>query len=196
MTPETEPLDEAELIARCRRNDQQAFELLVERYAGRILNLAHRMVGDAMQAEDLMQDTFLSAWRNLPQFRAEARFSTWLYRIATNKCTDWLRSHRKRDEIRDGEENGPDLNNLVVDPTNPEQELSRKQVAQSLEQALQALPVLYREPFVLKHVEGLSYEEISEILNAGPDALKMRVYKARVRLRAQLARRGEAGEQP
>jgi len=104
MTPETEPLDEAELIARCRRNDQQAFELLVERYAGRILNLAHRMVGDAMQAEDLMQDTFLSAWRNLPQFRAEARFSTWLYRIATNKCTDWLRSHRKRDEIRDGQE--------------------------------------------------------------------------------------------
>ena len=196
MTPETEPLDEAELIARCRRNDQQAFELLVERYAGRILNLAHRMVGDAMQAEDLMQDTFLSAWRNLPQFRAEARFSTWLYRIATNKCTDWLRSHRKRDEIRDGEEDGPDLNNLVVDPTNPEQELSRKQVAQSLEQALQDLPVLYREPFVLKHVEGLSYEEISEILNAGPDALKMRVYKARVRLRAQLARRGEAGEQP
>jgi len=196
MTPETEPLDEAELIARCRRNDQQAFELLVERYAGRILNLAHRMVGDAMQAEDLMQDTFLSAWRNLPQFRAEARFSTWLYRIATNKCTDWLRSHRKREEIRDGEEDGPDLNNLVVDPTNPEQELSRKQVAQSLEQALQDLPVLYREPFVLKHVEGLSYEEISEILHAGPDALKMRVYKARVRLRAQLARRGEAGEQP
>ena len=196
MTPETEPLDEAELIARCRRNDQQAFELLVERYAGRILNLAHRMVGDAMQAEDLMQDTFLSAWRNLPQFRAEARFSTWLYRIATNKCKDWLRSHRKRDEIRDGEEDGPDLNNLIVDPTNPEQELSRKQVAQSLEQALQDLPVLYREPFVLKHVEGLSYEEISEILNAGPDALKMRVYKARVRLRAQLARRGEAGEQP
>jgi len=80
MTSETEPLDEAELIARCRRNDQQAFELLVERYAVRILNLAHRMVGDAMQAEDLMQDTFLSAWRNLPQFRAEARFSTWLYR--------------------------------------------------------------------------------------------------------------------
>jgi len=70
--------------------------------------------------------------------------------------------------------------------------LSRKQVAQSLEQALQDLPVLYREPFVLKHVEGLSYEEISEILDAGPDALKMRVYKARVRLRAQLARRGEA----
>src|SRR5207253_10344521 len=64
MTSETEPLDEAELIARCRRNDQQAFELLVERYAVRILNLAHRMVGDAMQAEDLMQDTFLSAWRN------------------------------------------------------------------------------------------------------------------------------------
>ena len=170
MTSETEPLDEGELIARCRQNDQQAFELLVERYAVRILNLAHRMVGDAMQAEDLMQDTFLSAWRNLPQFRAEARFSTWLYRIATNKCTDWLRSHRKRDEIRDGEEGGPDLNNLVVDPTNPEQELSRKQVAQSLEQALQDLPVLYREPFVLKHVEGLSYEEISEILHAGPDA--------------------------
>src|SRR5207247_9023488 len=120
MTAETEPLDEGELIARCRQNDQQAFELLVERYAVRILNLAHRMVGAAMQAEDLMQDTFLSAWRNLPQFRAEARFCTWLYRIATNKCSDWLRSHRNPDEVRDGEEDAPDLNKLVVEPPRPE----------------------------------------------------------------------------
>ena len=187
MTPEPEPVDEKELIARCRRNDHQAFERLVERYARRILNLAHRMVGDAMQAEDLMQDTFLSAWRNLPQFRAEARFSTWLYRIAVNKCTDWLRSHHKQDEKGEAEEDGLDLSNLAVDPTTPEQELSSKQTAQSLEHALQELPVLYREAFVLKHVEGLSYEEMSEILHAGPDALKMRVYKARVQLRTKLA---------
>src|SRR6266487_6473589 len=122
MTANTEPLDEAELIARCRQNDQRAFELLVERYAVRILNLAHRMVGDAMQAEDLMQDTFLAAWRNLPQFRAEASFSTWLYRIAVNKCKDWLRSHRKQEERSETGEEGPDMNELAVDPTTPERE--------------------------------------------------------------------------
>ena len=179
--------DEAELIARCLQNDREAFGVLVERYAEPILNMAYRMVGDHMEAKDLTQETFLSAWKGLPQFRAKSRFSTWLYRIAVNKCKDSLRARRASDEKME-----PDRDDLVtveyaVDYGTPELELSRKEMEAHLEQALQAIPLLYREAFILKHVEGLSYEEMSEVLGVAGDTLKMRVYKARLALRRMLS---------
>lgn len=179
--------DEAELIARCLHNDREAFGVLVERYAEPIINLAYRMVGDHMDAKDLAQETFLSAWKGLPQFRANARFSTWLYRIAVNKCTDYLRARRRTDMPVDAEGESLDLAELAINYGTPERDLSQKEMGIHLEQALQAIPVLYREAFILKHVEGLSYEEMSEILGVRSDTLKMRVYKARVALRRQLA---------
>lgn len=162
--------------------------MLVERYAEPILNMAYRMMGDRMEAEDLTQETFLAAWKGLPQFRAEARFSTWLYRIAVNKCNDCLRARRRPDEQRDADGEVLDMAELAVEYVTPERELSQKEMAAHLEQALQSLPVYYREAFILKHVEGLSYEEMSEIVGVAGDTLKMRVYKARVELRRQLAK--------
>lgn len=162
--------------------------MLVERYAEPILNVTYRMVVDRMEAEDLMQETFLSAWKAFPTFRAEARFSTWLYRIAMNKCKDWLRARRQPDGKADPDGGELDIAELAVDEGTPERELSRKEMAAHLEQALQSLPVYYREAFILKHIEGLSYEEMSEIVGVAGDTLKMRVYKARVELRRQLAK--------
>jgi RNA polymerase sigma-70 factor, ECF subfamily len=188
MTPDRGFPDEAELVARCKRNDRDAFSALVERYTEPILNVAYRMVGDRMEAEDLTQETFLSAWKALPGFRADSRFSTWLYRIAVNKCKDALRSRRQPDEISDGEGGSLDIAELVADETTPEREFSRKEMALHLEQALLALPVYYREAFILKHVEGLSYEEMSGIVGVAGDTLKMRVYKARAELRRKLAK--------
>lgn len=179
--------DEAALIARCLHNDREAFGILVERYAEPILNLAYRMVGDYVDAKDLAQETFLSAWKGLPQFRANARFSTWLYRIAVNKCTDCLRARRQPEVPADAEGESLDMAELAVDYGTPERELSQKEMGLHLEKALQAIPVLYREAFILKHVEGLSYEEMSEILGVRGDTLKMRVYKARIALRRKLA---------
>jgi RNA polymerase sigma-70 factor (ECF subfamily) len=187
MTRDRDFPDEAEIIARCLRNDREAFGVLVERYSEPILNLAYRMVGDQMEAKDLAQETFLSAWKALPQFRSSARFSTWLYRIAANKCKDRLRARRPSEASEDALGANLDMAELAVDYGTPERELSQKEMGLHLEKALQAIPVLYREAFILKHVEGLSYEEMSEILGVRGETLKMRVYKARVELRRKLA---------
>jgi RNA polymerase sigma-70 factor (ECF subfamily) len=178
--------DEAELVARSRQQDAEAFGLLIQRHAAAILNLAARMVGDRAEAEDIVQETFLLAFKALPTFRSHARFSTWLYRIAVNKCKDWLRSRRPVVSPGDSDEDEAPTPEGIEEQT-PERALSQRQVAEQLERAIQRLPPLYREAFVLKHVEGLSYEEMEDILGVNGDTLKMRVYKGRVQLCRELA---------
>lgn len=177
--------DDAELVARSLKQDHEAFGQLIDRHATAIVNLAYRMVGNRAEAEDLAQETFLSAFKALSTFRADAKFSTWLYRIASNKCKDWLRVKRPGQGLQDveGEES---LDAHVAEDRTPEQLLSQQQVAQELEQAIQRLPPLYREAFVLKHIEGLSYEEMQDILGVNGDTLKMRVYKGRLQLSREL----------
>ena len=180
-----EPSD-AQLVARSLAQDQAAFGQLIDRHASAIVNLSYRMVGNRAEAEDLAQETFLAAYKALSTFRADSKFSTWLYRIATNKCKDWLRVKRPGQGQYDLDAD-ESLDLYVREDRTPEVLLSRKQVAQELEQAIQRLPPLYREAFVLKHVEGLSYEEMEDILGVSGDTLKMRVYKGRVQLSRELA---------
>lgn len=176
--------DEARLIARSQQQDHEAFGRLVDRYAGVIVNLAYRMVGNRADAEDLAQDAFLAAFKALPMFRADSKFSTWLYRIAANKCKDWLRAkHVDPVDLDDHEA----VVAQVIETHTPERLLSQQQVAQHLDGAIQRLPPLYREAFVLKHVEGLSYEDMQELLGVNADTLKMRVYKGRVQLSRELS---------
>lgn len=186
MTFERDAPDEQALIARSLQHDREAFGLLVERYAEPVLNLIRRITGDQDDAEDLAQETFLAAFRALPSFRGDARLLTWLHRIAVNKCHDWFRSRRPLEPWHEPEDSGggPEP---AADTNTPERALAQKEVADLLEGALQALPAVYREAFVLKHVEGLSYEEMSKILDASQGALKMRVYKARAQVRMKLA---------
>lgn len=183
--------DEAKLVARSLKQDQDAFGQLVERYATVIVNLAYRMVGDRTEAEDLAQETFVAAFRALPTFRAESKFSTWLYRIAANKCKDWLRVRRPGQGQQDVDVEDVQDDRVMEDRT-PERLLSQQQVAEQLDHAIQRLPPLYREAFVLKHVEGLSYEEMQDILGVSGDTLKMRVYKGRLQLSRDLAELNEA----
>lgn len=180
-----EPSD-AQLVARSLAQDQAAFGQLIGRHASTIVNLSYRMVGNRAEAEDLAQETFLSAYKALSTFRADSKFSTWLYRIATNKCKDWLRVKRPGQGQYDLDAD-ESLDLYVSEDRTPEVLLSRQQVAQELEQVIQRLPPLYREAFVLKHVEGLSYEEMEDILGVSGDTLKMRVYKGRVQLSRELA---------
>ncbi|MBY0248682.1 MAG: sigma-70 family RNA polymerase sigma factor [Nitrospiraceae bacterium] len=180
-----EPSD-AQLVARSLAQDQAAFGQLIDRHASAIVNLSYRMVGNRAEAEDLAQETFLAAYKALSTFRADSKFSTWLYRIATNKCKDWLRVKRPGQGQYDLDAD-ESLDLYVREDRTPEVLLSRQQVAQELEQAIQRLPPLYREAFVLKHVEGLSYEEMEDILGVSGDTLKMRVYKGRVQLSRELA---------
>ena len=178
--------DDAQLVARSLKQDQEAFGQLIDRHAATIVNLAYRMVGNRAEAEDLAQETFLSAFKSLATFRADAKFSTWLYRIATNKCKDWLRVKRPGGQLHDVDVDEA-LDTHVAEDRTPERLLSQQQVALELEQAIQRLPPLYREAFVLKHVEGLSYEEMQAILGVNGDTLKMRVHKGRLQLSRELA---------
>ncbi len=180
-----EPKD-ARLVARSLKQDHEAFGQLIDRHATAIVNLAYRMVGNRAEAEDLAQEAFLTAFKALSTFRADSKFSTWLYRIAANKCKDWLRAKRPGQGPYDLDAQEV-LDSHVAEHRTPEVLLSQQQVAQELEQAIQRLPPLYREAFVLKHVEGLSYEEMEEILGVNGDTLKMRVYKGRLQLSRELA---------
>ena len=178
-------LDDGQLVVRSLKQDHEAFGQLIDRHASAIVNLAYRMVGNRAEAEDLAQEAFLTAFKALPMFRADSKFSTWLYRIAANKCKDWLRAKRPGQGPYDVDADEV-LDLYVAEERTPEQLLSQQQVGQELEQAIQRLPPLYREAFVLKHVEGLSYEEMEEILGVSGDTLKMRVYKGRLQLSRDL----------
>jgi RNA polymerase sigma-70 factor (ECF subfamily) len=178
--------DDAQLVARSLAQEHEAFGQLIDRHTSAIVSLAYRMVGSLAEAEDLAQETFLTAYKALATFRADSKFSTWLYRIAANKCKDWLRVKRPGQGQYDLDAD-ESLDLYVAEERTPEVLLSQQQVAQELEQAIQRLPPLYREAFVLKHVEGLSYEEMEEILGVSGDTLKMRVYKGRVQLSRELA---------
>jgi len=177
---------DAQLVARSLKQDHEAFEQLIDRHAAKIVNLAYRMVGNRVEAEDLAQEAFLTAFKALSTFRADSKFSTWLYRIATNKCKDWLRVKRPGMGQQDVDIDET-LDIHIAEEQTPERLLSQQQVAQALEQAIQRLPLLYREAFVLKHIEGMSYEEMEAILGVNSDTLKMRVYKGRLQLSRDLA---------
>jgi RNA polymerase sigma-70 factor (ECF subfamily) len=178
--------DDFALVRASQRGDRDAFGVLVSRHAPSILSLTARMLG-AADAEDVAQETFVAAYKALPRFKFDSKFSTWLYRIAVNRCTDSLRSRRLEPLPLDvdGAEH-----NMV--PTGANQEtplwaLEQSELAWELDKGIQALPHVYRESFVLRHVEGLGYDEMSEILGVHRDTLKMRVYKARTLLCQSLA---------
>lgn len=178
--------DEAALVQAAQRGDREAFGALVSRHAAAVLSVTTRMLGPA-DAEDIAQDTFVTAHRALANFKRESKFSTWLYRIAVNKCTDSLRARRPGMVSLDaaGTDEGAALE--MADDETPHWELEQVELASALDRGIQALPPIYRESFVLRHVEGLDYDEMAAILGVRRDTLKMRVYKARTLLCESLA---------
>jgi RNA polymerase sigma-70 factor (ECF subfamily) len=167
--------DDAALVQAAQRGDQAAFGVLVARHAASILGLTTRMLG-ADDAEDAAQDAFVAAFTALAAFKHESKFSTWLYRIAVNKCHDRLRARRAFDVSLDEEH---DDGWEPPDDETPHWELEQSEMADAIERGISDLPPLYRESFVLRHVEGLDYDEMSAIRDAPRDTVKMRVYKAR-----------------
>jgi RNA polymerase sigma-70 factor (ECF subfamily) len=177
---------ERALVRAAQRGDREAFGALVSRHAPSILSLTTRMLGAVAEAEDVAQDTFVAAWESLTRFQSDSKFSTWLYRIAVNKCTDVLRARRPHVSL----DEPPDAEGLRWEPADEETpltELEQAELAWELDRSIQALPHLYRESFVLRHIEGLGYDEMSAILGVHRDTLKMRVYKARTILSRSLA---------
>ena len=179
--------EDAALVRASQRGNREAFSMLIARHAPSILRMTTRMLGPAGDAEDVAQETFIAAYNALARFQFGAKFSTWLYRIAINKCHDSLRGRRTDTVSLDAVGDESDAAREIAGQETPQLEWERVELAAALDQGIRALPPLYRESFVLRHVEGLGYDEMSAILGVHRDTLKMRVYKARTLLCRSLA---------
>jgi RNA polymerase sigma-70 factor (ECF subfamily) len=171
---------DAALADRCRRGELDAFEELYRQHATRLYNLAFRMLGNAADAEDAVQDTFLLAHRRLDSFRGEAALGTWLYRLAVNQCLDRLRSRAGREAQATDSLDEPER--TWQPAARPERPLERL----DLKRAIARLPDGSRTVFVLHDVEGLEHREIGKMLGISEGTSKSQLHKARLRLREML----------
>ncbi len=172
------------LVDRCRRGDLGAFEELYRIHAGRLFSVACRMVGNPADAEDLLQEIFLSAHRKLESFRGESALGTWLYRLATNHCLDYLRSRAARtNQLTDALDDEPGWYEAGSRGLG-EQTVTKM----DLERSLARLPEGCRAAFVLHDIEGLEHREVAEVLGIAEGTSKSQVHKARLRLRALLTK--------
>jgi RNA polymerase sigma-70 factor (ECF subfamily) len=160
--------------------DRDSYRIVVRRYQDLLFRQALRMTGESDVAADLVQASFVKAYTNISLCRDHERFGAWLFRILTNACKDHLKSRRRKDVSLD------DDTILPAAPSNPLADLERSEARNQLQNALAKLPDSLREAFVLKHVEGLAYEEIAEMMKTSVPALKMRVHRARELLKQML----------
>jgi len=174
------------LVARVQAGDRGAFDLLVSKYHRKVLRLISRLVRDPAEVEDIAQETFIKAYRALPQFRAESAFYTWLYRIAVNTAKNYLSASNRRpipmsDLMRaDDEDDSPSaIFEPSVDVHTPDSVLLSREIAKTVEQAMEALPADLRTAVTLREIEGLSYEEIAAAMNCPIGTVRSRIFRAR-----------------
>jgi RNA polymerase sigma-70 factor, ECF subfamily len=177
---------DALLVERAKRGEVSAFEMLVIKYQRRIERLIGRMVRDTDLVQDIAQETFIRAYRALPQFRGESAFYTWLYRIAVNTAKKAL-VEKKRDPLvfegalvsTDEGEEPSRVENELSDGETPETVLAGRQVAATVNAAIDALSDDLRQAIVLREIEGLSYEEIADVMNCPIGTVRSRIFRAR-----------------
>lgn len=196
------PDADAPLVERVKAGDQHAFEMLVVKYQRRIERLIGRMVRDVDLVPDIAQETFIRAYRALPQFRGESQFYTWLYRIAVNAAKKAL-LELKRDPLvtesarasRDEDDDGASrVENELSDSETPEGVLASRQIASAVNFAIEALSDDLRQAITLREIEGLSYEEIAELMNCPIGTVRSRIFRAREAIAARLKPLLETGD--
>ena len=181
--------EEQVLVMRAQWGEQDAFRVLVERYQNLVYTLALRMTDNADDASDVAQEAFLKAWKGLPRFRMDAKFSSWLYRLTVNAATDLLRRRQKRQEelSLEGEE-------LAIDPVDPapspHQQVEQKLRREILFRCVSQLSENHRRILLLREVNGLDYEEIGRVLELTPGTVTSRLARARKELREKLLESG------
>jgi RNA polymerase sigma-70 factor, ECF subfamily len=174
------------IIKKHKNGDPTAFEDLVLAYQDKIYNLCRYMLGNAHDAEDAAQDTFLKAYQALPKFRPEASLYTWLYRIATNTCIDYKRKPVFESLFGDSEEGERLVHDRASDAPSPEQLYQSKQIDQALKEGLGKLSSKLRAIIILKEIEELSYEEIADTLEISMGTVKSRIARAREELQKMM----------
>ncbi len=176
---------EAQIVRRVLAGDVNAFETLVTEYEKGVYAIAQRMTGNPEDAADMTQETFIKAYNSLQSFRGDSKFSVWLYRIASNVCLDFLRSRSRKPAVSlsveddEGEETELDI---ADESQSPELLLERGLTRDAVRRGLQALPPDYKQILLLREIQGLSYEEIADVLQIEVGTVKSRIFRARKRL--------------
>lgn len=182
-TPETDE----QLVRKAQQEDEKAFGELVHRYESKVYSLALKMLRNPEDAEDVLQDTFLRAYRGIKSFQGNSTFSTWIYRITANSALMRLRrKHLPTVSIDDADERETPINIADWAP-GPVEQLLNQETQQAMNQAIESLPPEFRQVFVLRDIEELSNSEVAEILDLSVAAVKSRLHRARLKVRDRLA---------
>jgi len=179
-----------DLMARIANGDDDAFEILVNRHQTSILNLIYRFIGDRTQPKDLAQEVFFKVWQSAKSYKPEAKFTTWLYRITTNLCFNELKSSRRKKWFsfsRSDDQSGDTIEETLPD-TAPSAEdlLIEKERSRQISDALQSLPENQRMALILKRYDGLSYQEIAQIIGCSVSAVESLIVRAKKTLQEKL----------
>jgi RNA polymerase sigma-70 factor (ECF subfamily) len=186
------PLTDEELVARSRTGDTESFNQLVRRWERQIFALAYRTLGREEDARDVTQETFLRAFRALPGFKGDAKFSSWLYRIALNLCRDWIRRDRRAPMVPVPE--GVEIHELAADRqevASVEDLAARAELSGAVAIAMELLPPEQRNAIILKEYHGLTFQEVAELMNCPLSTAKTRLYQGLTLLRRHLAEQGK-----
>ncbi len=170
------------LVTRVQKGDKTAFDLLVRKYQHKIAKLVGRFVRDRSEVEDVTQEAFIKAYRALGGFRGDSAFYTWLYRIAVNTAKNYLESHGRRPPSLDLETEGIEGfegGEALHEQATPERHLLTDEIAATVQRVLDGLPADLRTAITLREVEGLSYEEIAEIMDCPIGTVRSRIFRAR-----------------
>lgn len=172
------------LVERVQSGDQEAFGLLVGKYQRKLLRLVMRFVRDPAEAEDVAQEAFIKAYRALPNFRGESAFYTWLYRIGVNTAKNWLVANGRRmptvtDITSEESDGGIEDNVLLRNEETPDRVLLSKQIGETVNAAMDALPEDLRVAISLREIDGLSYEEIAQVMDCPIGTVRSRIFRAR-----------------
>ena len=171
-----------ELVKRVQKGDQAAFDLLFARYQSKIQNIISRYIRDAEEVKDVSQEAFIKAYRALPRFRGESAFYTWLYRIAINTAKNHLVSRGRRPPNTDVDIDDAELNptsTVLQEAESPEAAMARDQLATGIDAAIAELPEDLRSAVTLREFDGLSYEQIAEIMDCPVGTVRSRIFRAR-----------------
>jgi RNA polymerase sigma-70 factor, ECF subfamily len=181
-------LTDQELVDRISNGETDLFEAVMRRYNQRLFRTVRSIVGDELEAEDVLQDTYVRAFEHLGQFAGAAKFSTWLTKIAINEALSRLRGRRRFQALDESDEIGVSARGPSRAP-GPEEEVVQEQTARLLEAAVDGLPEPYRCVFVMRAVNGMTTSETAECLNLTEENVKIRMHRARAMLRRQLSKR-------
>ena len=182
--------DEKDLVSRLKQGQEAAYRILIRSYQGQLFSIAYGITMDREESLDIVQEVFLKVHQNIKNFRGDSGLSTWLHRITVNQSLNWQRKWKRRLKWRHQpleKEEGGDYPELGESQENPETLYHRGELEKALQEGLGELPETSRTVFVLREIEGLSYDEIAEVLNIKKGTVKSRLFHARQKLKERLS---------